>query len=372
MAKYTPKERMLNAYKGIFSDRYPVAPEFWCYYPAKVLGVDMIQLEREIPLWQALHVTFKKYGCEGWGCVSPEAKNPDVNSSSKFEKISEERYHGRITTKFSGREFACGRIYGNEEPSWVVECPVKNEEDLSLYMDMMLSEKTIFDFSLVNDAYSSVGEDYLIEFDVGVPFFDFVAEAMGFEKAILYFMSKNDTILEVYLKRYINFNIGKIRLACAETKIESFFIGCSYSCNSLLGPVLWRKWDKPFIQAISDEIHRHEKLLHVHFHGKSMETASDFADIGIDAVCPFERPPGGDVTDLKLLRKLLGGEVTMNGNLHTVETLIKGSVEDVRREVREIKDAFVGESRLIIGTGDQVGRETPEENIFAMIEEAKV
>lgn len=45
---YTFKKRMLNAYKRIFSDRYPVAPEFWYYYPAKLLGVDMIAFESEV------------------------------------------------------------------------------------------------------------------------------------------------------------------------------------------------------------------------------------------------------------------------------------------------------------------------------------
>jgi len=39
--------------------------------------------------------------------------------------------------------------------------------------------------------------------------------------------------------------------------------------------------------------------------------------------------------------------------------------------VREIKSAFSGSSRFIIGTGDQVGRETPEENIVAMVEESR-
>lgn len=47
----------------MFTEEYSAtgirAPEFWCYYTAKVLGVDMIELEREIPLWQALHSTFK-------------------------------------------------------------------------------------------------------------------------------------------------------------------------------------------------------------------------------------------------------------------------------------------------------------------------
>jgi len=105
-----------------------------------------------------------------------------------------------------------------------------------------------------------------------------------------------------------------------------------------------------------------------------METAEDFAEIGVDCVCPFERPLGGDiegVEGLKELRRKLKDKVTVNGNIHTVETLIRGTARDVRREVREIKEAFSGSARLIIGTGDQVGYETTEDNIYAMIEEAR-
>jgi len=63
--------------------------------------------------------------------------------------------------------------------------------------------------------------------------------------------------------------------------------------------------------------------------------------------------------------------VTMNGNIHTVETLIRGTEDDARREVGEVWEAFKHTPRVIFGTGDQVGRETPEENLHAMINEAK-
>jgi uroporphyrinogen-III decarboxylase len=105
-----------------------------------------------------------------------------------------------------------------------------------------------------------------------------------------------------------------------------------------------------------------------------METVADFLELGIDCVCPFERPPGGDVDGLeglKTVARLLDGRTTMNGNIHTVETLIRGTPEDVRREVREVWEAFRHTPRVIIGTGDQVGRETHEDNLHAMIEEAK-
>ena len=74
---------------------------------------------------------------------------------------------------------------------------------------------------------------------------------------------------------------------------------------------------------------------------------------------------------LEKVRQILDNKVTFNGNVHTVEALIKGTPQMVRDQVREIREAFAGIPRVIIGTGDQVGAETPEENIYAMIEETR-
>ena len=49
---------MLAAYEGRASDIVPVAPEFWTFIPARVLGVSMVEFEREVPHWQALQTTF--------------------------------------------------------------------------------------------------------------------------------------------------------------------------------------------------------------------------------------------------------------------------------------------------------------------------
>lgn len=371
---FTPRQRMLNAYKGVFSDRPPVAPEFWYYYPAKVLGVGMMELEREIPFWQALQTTFRKYGTEGWGAVFPAVTHPDVKKTVKLKKISETQYRETVFTEYGSARLEAAKIYDAMEPSWVEKHIAGDEKELELCIDMALSMENRIDYASMTDAYNKVGEDYLLEVWMGMPFFDFIAERMGFEKAVLYFISTDEEVLQALRERYTSYQKEFIRRICENTPYESFVIGCSYSCNSLIGPGMWRKWDKPFIRAMAEELHRHGKLLHVHFHGRSMDTASDFAEMGIDCVCPFERGPGGDVDGiegLKEIRRRLGGRVTMNGNIHTVNTLIRGTAEDVRREVREIREAFEGAARIIIGTGDQVGRETPEENILAMVEEAK-
>ena len=367
--KKTPKARMLNAYMGIQNDRPPVAPEFWTYYPAKILGVPMIEFEREIPFWQSLKQVFEKYRCEGWGLSFPKAFNENLSVASKSNGFEES-----IVYNYKGHQYTSKKMYSLDEPSWVTKRLADDESQIPGIMDMLLDMDNEFNYSAMKREHMQTGESFLLEVWCGVPFFDFIAEIIGFEKAILYFTDEEEAVLERYRNKYTEYQMLLIDKISAHTPFESFMIGCSYSCNSLIGQNMWRKWDKPYIKAMANKIHSNKKLIHIHFHGKCMDTVSDFVDMGIDAVCPFERPSGGDIdgiSGLKHVRKLLDDKVTFNGNVHTIDTLIFGNTQKVRSEVKEIKAAFCGSNRYIIGSGDQVGRETPEENILAMIDEAK-
>ena len=370
---FTPKQRMLNAYRGLASDRYPVAPEFWNYFPAKKLKVDMVEFEREIPFWQSLQQVFVMYGCEGWGAVFPDIVRHDVGINESFKRAGEGRYREEIIYRHNGNEFVTVKEFHSADPSWVVK-RLAEPADLAAAVDMLLCPEYELAARDMIDAHRKVGEDYLLEVWLGLPFFDFIAEIIGFEQAALYFIEEDEPTLEHYRGRYTAYQLGLVRSCLDNTDFESYVIGCSYSCNSLLGASLWRKWDKPYIKTIADYLHSRGKLLHIHFHGRSRQTLVDFAEIGVDCVCPFERPPGGDIEgpgSLAEARRLLADKVTFNGNVSTVETLIRGTPADVRREIDEIAAAFEGSTRLIIGTGDQVGYETKDENIEEMISYGK-
>jgi len=370
----TRKQRMLNAYRGLPVDRTPVAPEFWYYYPAKIMGVDMMEFEREVPFWKGLQIAFNTFDCEGWGAVFVVPQSTDTHEEMEFKSIGEGRY--RETKRLRRREMPLTetRIFSKDSPSWIEEHLVHDEKELDEYIGIMLNGSNEYDLSAAREAHARVGDDYLLEFYLGLPFFDFFEQAMGFENAVEYFLSENDTKLKGLRDRYTEYQKELVGKICRDTGFEALFIGCSSSCNSLLGPRMWREWDKPFLAEMARETHAHGRLLHIHFHGRCRETVRDLVDIGADCICPFERPPGGDIDGIEGLarvRQQLAEKVTMNGNVHTVETLIRGSPRKVCEEVGEIREAFRGSTRVIIGTGDQVGAETPEENIHAMIEEAR-
>ncbi|MFH1969068.1 MAG: uroporphyrinogen decarboxylase family protein [Verrucomicrobiota bacterium] len=379
MANLTGKQRMLNAYRGIPSDRPAVAPEFWYYYPAKILGVDMIRFQREVPFHQALKTTFETFNCEGWGLAFADIPNGRVTVKNRDIWVDPDTLEIRSTINTSRGPLTGAQRLSRQEPGWTIERPVKDlTRDLPAWEEIAFGgEPEAMNVQPLVKAWEEVGETYLLEAYVGVPFFDCYASARegGFETGIYDLMtSELEPTLEALRQKHIELMTRTTRVICERTPLESLFIGCSWSCNSLMGPELWRRWDKPVIRAVVEEAHRHGRLVHIHFHGRCLETVADFAELGIDCVCPFERPPGGDVAGLEGLQhvaRLLNGRTTMNGNVHTVETLIRGVPDDVRREVREIREAFRGNPRVIIGTGDQVGRETPMENLTAMIDEAK-
>jgi hypothetical protein len=183
----THKQKMLNAYKGIFSETYPVAPEFWFYYPAKVLGVSMVELQREIPHWKAMLETFRKFGCEGWGTVQADRKIPGIEKTSSFKKLNDEDYRLEETIYYKGNKYTARQKFNRYEPSWIEEYPVKNEKELDAYLQCMFEDDVLFDYKNALAGYNETGDEYLLEYDMGLPFFDNIAFAWGFEKALMFF-----------------------------------------------------------------------------------------------------------------------------------------------------------------------------------------
>jgi len=59
------------------------------------------------------------------------------------------------------------------------------------------------------------------------------------------------------------------------------------------------------------------------------------------------------------------------GNIHTTEVMLMGSVEEVERVAKKCIDDAAEGGGFILSTGDQCGRDTPDENIFKLVEVAR-
>ena len=85
---------------------------------------------------------------------------------------------------------------------------------------------------------------------------------------------------------------------------------------------------------------------------------------------PLEPPPMGDC-DLAQLKRLYGDKIILKGNLHTTDVMLRGSAQDVvAASKKAIDDAGAG-GGFVLSTGDQCGRDTPFENLRAIVDTAR-
>jgi uroporphyrinogen decarboxylase len=75
--------------------------------------------------------------------------------------------------------------------------------------------------------------------------------------------------------------------------------------------------------------------------------------------------------DLKELKRLYAGRIALMGNLHTTDVMLRGTPRQVAAAARKCIDDAAGAGGFILSTGDQCGRDTPDENILALVEVAK-
>ncbi|MCX6993516.1 MAG: hypothetical protein NT011_10290 [Kiritimatiellaeota bacterium] len=160
------------------------------------------------------------------------------------------------------------------------------------------------------------------------------------------------------------------RIAGLDDKPDFLFCGAS---GSLIWqtPEMFRELSLPVLKKATEMADDLRIPTHVHSCGPERELVRMAAEeTKLTVIDPLEIPPMGDCI-LKELKQRYGHKLVLKGNLHTTEVMLKGSVETVRTAARKaIDDAGKG-GGFILSTGDQCGRDTPDENIRAMVNTAR-
>lgn len=139
---------------------------------------------------------------------------------------------------------------------------------------------------------------------------------------------------------------------------------------TLATPALVRKYALPTIKTITRMCKEAGIPSMLHSCGRSMAFLEMlYNETDLDCINPLEEPPMGDV-DLAEVKRLYGDKLCLMGNLNTTNVLIEPK-ERVAEACRRAIDTAAKNGRFILSTGDQLGRDTPDENIFAMVETAK-
>ena len=140
---------------------------------------------------------------------------------------------------------------------------------------------------------------------------------------------------------------------------------------TLQSPAIARALSLPTIQKLTRLAKEASVPTMLHSCGKERELVKWCAqETELDCINPLEPPPMGDC-ELSEIKREFGGRLALMGNLHTTDVMLFGTPEDVERAAKKAIDDAAEGGGFILSTGDQCGRDTPDENIRRLVQVAE-
>jgi uroporphyrinogen decarboxylase len=217
-------------------------------------------------------------------------------------------------------------------------------------------------------AYSEIGDRAHVGFWLPMPI-DWWVGLRGVQEMIMDLMLYADQMLDLF-KEYQRYAVALTEHVLKDGVVDSVGLGGSSTSMSVISPDLHRAFSLPFGKAICDVTHRFDKPVLYHMCGKSRQALPITAEMGVDCFDALECPPTGNV-DLAEVKSTFGKKIALRGNVNSIHVMLNGTVEAVKQAVIKcMNDAKQG-GGYILGVGDQTPANTPDENIFAMVESGR-
>jgi uroporphyrinogen decarboxylase len=371
----TSKERLRTVLRGEVPDHVPVAPDTSNMIPARLTGKPFwdLYLYQDPPIWKAYIDCVKYFGFDSLmdGYVRILFEELDEIDDEWTDAIVF-RNEDRIVTQ--GYKKTMGNmvwkdtvtVYYRDNP------PTAGLNPLSIKLPQIPEHFSPVEGvrpwpqgeELLRLAKDELGDHGLVGVTCGTSMvLGSVDDILEYADHPERFHEKRERMIEYYEKR---FN----KLMSLECKPD--FIAAGGSGTLIFqSPGIFRELALPVVQKVTSMCKAAGIPSHIHSCGPQSELvkmAAEETDLTI--IDPLEISPMGDC-NLKELKRLYGDKLVLKGNLHTTDVMLRGSAQDVRDAAKQAIDDAAEGGRFILSTGDQCGRDTPDENIFAMIETAK-
>lgn len=348
-AMMTPRERILTAARRGKPDRIPL--DIWMTPEVRDRLLAHCGVATEPELWTRLHLD-KIVG------VSPRYVGPP-------ERVLADGSRQVPPWWCTVREVD----YGTGRYSERIAAPLENATTMAELEAFNWPSADWYDFSTI-EAQCDAWPEHAIEGCYVAPFFwhnhirgleqscmDLVAEPELTE----YMLGRITEFCWDYANRFFEAGKGKINL----TQVTDDY-GSQH--DLMISPESYRRWFKPLQKKFTDLAHQAGALVMHHDDGAIRRIIPDFIELGVDILNPIQHVCPG--MEMGALKRDFGAHLCFHGGVDNQDVLPHGSVEDVRREVRDCMSLLGAGGGYILAPCHNIQPVTPTENIIAMYETA--
>ena len=215
-------------------------------------------------------------------------------------------------------------------------------------------------------------DDYFIGCDVSPCVFEMYWRLRGMEETLTEIALTPDLTQEM-LKRCTEFSIELSEKACGRFDLDWLWLGddAAGQQSMLMHPETWRQMVKPLLKQNADVGKRHGIYVAFHSCGAIRPIIADLIEIGVDVLNPIQcNCPGMNPLELK---KEFGSDLAFMGGVDTQGVLPNGTAHQVRKATAELLEGMTADGGgYIFAASHTVPPETPDDNIFAMYDEAGI
>jgi len=206
--------------------------------------------------------------------------------------------------------------------------------------------------------------DLFLIFGLDSPLYERAWMLRGMSNLLMDMISNPDFVREL-LHTLADFHIATMKHALTYN-IDAIYIGDDYGQQTGLqmGPRLWHEFIAPELKRMCEVVREAGKFIFLHSCGDVDELFDDFIEYGISCINPFQP----EVMDVRGLLDQYRDRLSFHGGLSTQETLPYGSVDDVKKETRQLLESG-RKGGYIFAPAHAVTGDVPVENMVAFIEE---
>ncbi|MHC4445474.1 MAG: uroporphyrinogen decarboxylase family protein [Planctomycetota bacterium] len=182
-------------------------------------------------------------------------------------------------------------------------------------------------------------------------------------------LAVNPSFVEALLHGLKERLVNTIRTLCERFTFDAIALSDDYGTQRamLMSPQDWRTFIRPHIEEIFALVKQYDRICFLHSCGNIYPIIPDLIDVGLDILHPIQP----ETMDIIQLKREFGHHLTFCGGIRTQDLLPRGSVHEIRDEVRRLKERMGRDGGYILEPGITIQADVPIENIAAMIDEAR-
>ena len=210
----------------------------------------------------------------------------------------------------------------------------------------------------VEQLSTSIGGERLVEGWVEGPCAE-AADLRGINRIMLDFYDDPE-----FVRDLVDFVVEmEIAFGAAQVEAGADIIGVGDAAASLVGPKIYGDFIWPAEKRIVDALHALGTRVRLHICGNSSELLPAMGQLGCEIV------DVDSVVPMSGARASVGAEQVLCGNLDPVRVMLGGTPPAIRAAFAACRNE-AGE-RYIVGAGCEIPRETPMDNLRALVEYAR-